>query len=112
MNKAGAMKPAFSDPSAPLTICLAAIDSFCDALWLEHGLACAQALPCPGFDWDRRIARLYRGAQRRKGKLIQPTPIRVPALLRMGVARAPDRGGSNAENPRRQTAAAFSIASF
>src|SRR5260363_208545 len=39
MNKAGAMKPAFSDPSAPLTISLAAIDSFCDALWLEHGLA-------------------------------------------------------------------------
>src|SRR5260363_12469 len=29
-----------------------------------------------------------------------------------GRARAPDRGGSNAENPRRQTAAAFSIASF
>src|SRR5260363_189151 len=36
MNKAGAMKPAFSDPSAPLTISLAAIDSFCDAPWLEH----------------------------------------------------------------------------
>src|SRR5260364_361814 len=39
MDKAGAMKPAFSDPSAPLTISLAAIDSFSAALWLEHGLA-------------------------------------------------------------------------